>query len=356
MSKSVFLPNYTIGQDAYEKISEICKPYGSKIVFIGGKTALSKAEKLIKHNLSSHFEVIETLWFGGEVTYENVENLKKHPSIQVADMIFAIGGGKAIDTCKVLSNMIDKALFTFPTIAATCAAITCVCAVYDSNNVFKELYAKKYPAEHAFINTKIITEAPEIYLWAGIGDTLAKGYEPAFSADGQDIDHLNSVGITLSKLCQEPLVKYGEQALLACQKEEVNKAFEEVVLAIIITTGLVSNCVINDYNSAIAHAMCYGFTTNEKVEKNHLHGEIVAYGVLIQLVIDEKFDELAKLLAFYETIKLPTRLQDLDISIEEMDEVFAKAASVNDIKVARIIADEQLLRDATIVLEKIVKG
>lgn len=356
MSRSVFLPDYTIGVDAYEKINTICKPYGSKIVFIGGKTALAKAENLIKKSLSDQFEVIDTLWFGGEVSYENIEKLKKHESIQTADMIFAIGGGKAIDTCKVLSNMIDKALFTFPTIAATCAAVTCVCAVYDSNNVFKELYAKKHPAEHAFINTEIIAEAPEVYLWAGIGDTLAKGYEPEFSANGQELDHLNSIGITLSKLCQEPLVKYGEQALLACQENMVNKAFEEVVLAIIITTGLVSNCVINDYNSAIAHAMCYGFTTNKKVEKNHLHGEIVAYGVLIQLVIDEKFDELAKLLSFYKAINLPTRLVDLDISIEEMDEVFSKAASVDDVKVARIIADNQLLRDATIVLEKIVKG
>ena len=44
MSQSVFLPNYTIGTDAYEKANGIVKEYGTKVVLIGGKTALSKAE------------------------------------------------------------------------------------------------------------------------------------------------------------------------------------------------------------------------------------------------------------------------------------------------------------------------
>ncbi|HFO0551640.1 TPA: glycerol dehydrogenase, partial [Enterococcus faecium] len=48
MSQSVFLPNYTIGTDAYEKANGIVKEYGKKVVLIGGKTALSKAENKIK--------------------------------------------------------------------------------------------------------------------------------------------------------------------------------------------------------------------------------------------------------------------------------------------------------------------
>jgi len=43
--RSIFLPSYSIGSESYSKIGEICKPYGKKIVVIGGKTALEKAEK-----------------------------------------------------------------------------------------------------------------------------------------------------------------------------------------------------------------------------------------------------------------------------------------------------------------------
>ena len=41
--------------------------------------------------------------YGGEASYENVAALESLPLVQAADMIFAIGGGKALDTCKCLS-------------------------------------------------------------------------------------------------------------------------------------------------------------------------------------------------------------------------------------------------------------
>src|SRR3712207_8134760 len=50
----------------------------------------------------------------------------------------------------------------------------------------------------------------------------------------------------------------------------------------IFNTGLVSNHVINDYNSCLAHALCYGFSSIPKVESSHLHGEMVSYGVLVR--------------------------------------------------------------------------
>lgn len=70
---------------------------------------------------------------------------------------------------------------------------------------------------------------------------------------------------------------------------------EEVILSIIVSTGLVSNCVDNDYNSCVAHAVCYGFSMSPEVEEKHLHVELVSYGVLVQLVFDNKIKELKKL-------------------------------------------------------------
>ena len=118
MMRSIFLPSYSIGSESYSKIGEICKPYGKKIVVIGGKTALEKAEKKIKESLKNmEFEILETLWYGGEASFENVERLEKEKSVKEADMIFAVGGGKALDACKLLSEQLNKPIFTFPTIA-----------------------------------------------------------------------------------------------------------------------------------------------------------------------------------------------------------------------------------------------
>ncbi len=123
-NRSVFLPNYSIGDSAYDEIIKVCSNYGKKVVFIGGKTALEKASHLVKNLMEgSELEVVDTLWYGGEAAYANVEKLKEMKAVHEADIIFAFGGGKAIDTCKVLTGDLNKPLFVFPTISSTCAAL-----------------------------------------------------------------------------------------------------------------------------------------------------------------------------------------------------------------------------------------
>ena len=81
-------------------------------------------------------------------------------------MVFAVGGGRAIDTCKTLCDMENKPVFSFPTIASNCSPVTAVCVIYDDEtHGFKELYFPQKSPLHSFINTKIITEAPYEYIW-----------------------------------------------------------------------------------------------------------------------------------------------------------------------------------------------
>lgn len=348
----VFLPSYAIGEDVYENIGEICSPYGKKVVIIGGKTALSKAEPAIRHHLEkSQLALLNVLWFGGETTYENVQTLQDHASVQAADMIFAVGGGKALDTCKILAHKLNKPLFNFPTIAATCASVTAICAVYENTGEFKEAYLTKKPADFSFINTKIIAQAPKKYLWAGIGDTLAKGYEPEFSARNDKLDYFNKLGILISTLCEEPLIKYGKKAMQDCENGVTSPELDEVILSIIVNTGLVSISVRKDYNSCIAHGLCYGFTSIEKIEQQCLHGEIVSYGVLVQLMFDEKFDELAKALAFYRDIGLPTSYQYFGIDEKELEQVLERAMRTRDVTVAAKPITYDKLKQAILDLE-----
>ena len=109
--------------------------------------------------------------------------------------------------------------------------------------------------------------------------------------------------------------------------------------------------MINDYNSCVAHAMCYGFTVLPKVEHNHLHGEIVAYGVLVQTILDNNIGELKKLLKFYNEVKLPISYKAFGVEWNEMLQVFEKAYSVNDVRVAAIDVTIQKLKEAVINLE-----
>ena len=52
-----------------------------------------------------------------------------------------------------------------------------------------------------------------------------------------------------------------------------------------------------------------------------LHGEIVAYGILVKLVLEEKFDELESSLLFYQSINLPYTLTDIGLTINQQAEM-----------------------------------
>ena len=168
MQKALF-PGYSVGPDAYEDIANICPAYGKTAAIIGGKHALAAAEDKIRKAVeSSGIEIIGTFWYGGEASRENMEMLR--PQVADADMIFAVGGGKAIDTCKVLAHETNRPFFTFPTIASTCASCTSLGIVYHPDGSLREYSFSKIPPDHIFIDTEIIANAPVRYLWAGMGD------------------------------------------------------------------------------------------------------------------------------------------------------------------------------------------
>ncbi len=330
---NIYLPSYTVGVDAYHEISNICLSYGKKIIAIGGNTAIEKSKySILKAIEGSDLEILDFVWYGGDSSYENVELLKNNILLQEADMIFAIGGGRSVDTSKVLADQLKKPIFTFPTIASNCAACTSVCVIYNNEGIFKELYFPKKPASHTFINTKIIAEAPESFLWAGIGDAISKEFESSFSARNDELEHFNALGIQIAKMCTKPLVEFGAKALNDCKENNATYYLEQVILDIIITTGLVSNLVINDYNSCLAHSLYYGMTVLKQIEEHHLHGEVVAYGTLVLLTCDKQYDELSTVYKLFKSIALPTKLKNLEVSIEELPLVINKALQTDDIK------------------------
>lgn len=337
-SYSVFLPSYSVGTDCYNEIPDVTKKYGKKAVVIGGKTAMKKAkEDLLNGIKNSDMEITDFIWFGGDSNYENVEMLKKNPNVQKADMLFAVGGGRACDTVKTLANMEDKPFFTFPTLASNCASCTAITVIYNSDGTFKEYYYMKQPSYHTFINTKIIADSPDKLLWAGIGDALSKECEVLFASRDKFMYHTPLMGACISKICTDPLVQYGKQALEDCKNNNPSFELEQVALDIVISTGIVSNFATHEaqkdpqdnyyYNSSLAHCVYYGSSMIPECEK-HLHGEIVSFGVLCLLTYDDQIEERDRILKFNKSIGLPVTLDEIGMTIADLDKVAEKAASV----------------------------
>lgn len=334
---SISLPSYSIGSKVYEKIGEICSPYGKKAVCIGGKTAISKTENLIRESLAhTCIEILGFVWYGGEASYENVEMLKANQLVNEADIIFAIGGGKALDTAKALANTVKKEVFTFPTIASNCAGTTAVSIMYNSDGSFKEPFFFNAPPRHCFINTAVIAQSPARYIWAGMGDTYAKYFESEMSSRGESLNHCHRLGVTTSQLCAYPILEYGEKALEDFKNGVPSFELEQVVLAVVVTTGIASILLttghIIDYNTGLAHAVFYALTSYPHIEERHLHGEVVAFGVLILLLVDGNEEMFEKVYNFNKAVKLPTCLKDIEMANADLNKLVNAVCLMKDIE------------------------
>ncbi|WP_458413462.1 iron-containing alcohol dehydrogenase family protein [Schinkia sp. CFF1] len=345
---TVYQPNYSIGTNAYSQIYSVCRPFGKKIIAIGGENAIAAAKDRILNAITdTDLSIVNFIWYGGQSSYENVNLLMNNQEVIDADMIFAIGGGKAIDTCKCLAVKMNKPVFTFPTIASTCAACTTVSIMYHPDGAFQEPFFFDKTPTHTFIQTEIIAKAPMKYMWAGIGDTYAKHYECVVSSRGEELASYLALGVCISKMCVDPLIRYGQKALEDNQEGNVSYELEQTVYAIIVSTAMVSILVTLDhtpnYNSGLAHAIFYALTMFPVIEERHLHGEVVGFGVLLLLLCDGNEEQFKRIYNFNKSVGLPTSLEEIEITNEDLEKVIKVIPTMPDIKHYPYSVTEEML-------------
>jgi glycerol dehydrogenase len=187
-------------------------------------------------------------------------------------------------------------------------------------------------------------------MWAGIGDTYAKYFESTISSRGENPVHYVALGVGMSRLCYEPLLLYGKKALEDQKKGVLSYEFEQTVLSIVVTTAIVSILVttehIIDYNTGLGHAVYYALTSFPHIEEGHLHGELVAFGVLLLLLVDHDEENFRKVYEFNKSIGLPVCLKDVEITEKDLEAVIEKTVSMKDIDHNPYVVTKEMLAEA----------
>ena len=339
LTSTNYLPSYTVGVDAYKAVPEVTRRFGSTAVIIGGKTAMEKAAPRLLATLEgTGVTVTDQIWYGGQPRHSVAEKLAADPRVQAADMVFGMGGGRAIDETKEIAELAGKPLFTFPTVASNCAPVTAIGVFYKEDGSVDNYFLPKEPPIHSFIDTKVISESPDDYFWAGIGDALSKQPEVELSSRDLDLPHTPLMGRALAVSCERPLFDYSAKALEDKRTRTSSYELEQVTLDIIVSTGLVSNMTTNlgaekgayYFNSSTAHAFYNAYTGIGEAAERHLHGEVVSFGVLVLKAFDDKPEELKKFAALNVCLGLPTTLSELECPESALAGIVERAQKTNE--------------------------
>lgn len=305
---------YVQGKDAFAELYENIKELGNSILFVcsnsGFKASKEKIEKSFEGtDMNYKFEVFKGISSRSEI--EKMRALVKENNI---DIVAGIGGGSAIDTAKATAYYEKLPVVIMPTVAATDAPCTGLSVIYNDDGTFSNyIFYPKNP-DVVIVDTAIIAKAPVRFLVSGMGDALGTYFE-ARACVRSNAPSLENGGITksamaLCSLCYETLINDGYKAKLAVEKDLLTEAVENIIEANTYLSGVGAD----NGGLAVAHSVYNGFTALEECEKT-MHGELVAFGTIAQLIIENApMKEINEVVDFCVSVGLPVTLKQVGIT------------------------------------------
>jgi glycerol dehydrogenase len=252
--------------------------------------------------------------FGGECSLAEIERAKAVAHRHQAKVIIGSGGGKVLDTARAVAADLDLPVVNCPTVASSDAPCSALSVIYTEEGVFQEYRFYRKNPELVLVDTQVIAHSPPRLLVAGMGDALATWFEAKTCADGYVRNMRGGAStrsaLALAELCYRTLLDDGADALRATQTQVVTPALERIVEANTLLSGL----GFESSGLAAAHAVHNGLTVAPGTHP-FFHGEKVAYGLLVQLVLEGQPSSLIEeVLRFATAVGLPVTLADIGLA------------------------------------------
>ncbi|MGX8940107.1 iron-containing alcohol dehydrogenase family protein [Symbiopectobacterium sp. Eva_TO] len=331
--QQVYFPARVVrGAGVINRLGTIASALGKRVLVLGGKHALEVASALIDAQLTGAGVIkCADIWYGGECSETQILRLAQDVRTHAADVIIAVGGGKALDTGKAVGLETSRPVITLPTIAATCAAVTPLTIRYHDDGHFRDLYHLPVAPAAVIIDSDILAKAPLRWLAAGLGDTLAKWYELRAISGNKDVTGFGASSMANSQLCYQQIARFGAAACEAVRQRQATPALDQVLDAIFLFAGLTS-LMSNGAHAAAAHALYEGFTVCDKM-RAYGHGLLVGFGNLCLLAQEGRSDEeLLEAIALAKDCAIPTSLAAIapTLTSEEQAAILNAAVTAPD--------------------------
>ncbi len=321
------------GQKALSQAGDAIASCGKRPLIVGGSNSLAAAQPYLQPILEQQqLQSAETA-YGKDCSETSLETLREAVQTHQADFIIGVGGGKALDAAKLLAHQCQIPIVTIPTSAATCAAWTALSNIYSEQGAFQYDVTLARCPDLLILDYGLIQTAPQRTLVAGIGDAIAKWYEASVSS-GHSEQTMIIAAVQQARILRDILFQKSAAAL----KEPGSETWQEVTDAAVLLAGVIGGIGGAQCRTVAAHAVHNGLT-HLLASHGTLHGEKVAYGILVQLRLEEMLqnNQLAatarqQLLKFYTEIGLPQTLDNLglgDISLTQLQQAADIACNPN---------------------------
>ncbi|WP_346689361.1 glycerol dehydrogenase [uncultured Cloacibacillus sp.] len=316
---------YVQGQGEFGRLPLYTAPYGNACVIIDGFLYQDLNARLEKAYAESDAKFV-SISFNGECCEEEVERIGRIARENGAAVIVGAGGGKTMDTAKICADEMGLPVIIAPSSASTDAPVSEIAVVYKPDGEYIGSRKMKKNADLVLVDTEIIVKAPRRLFVAGMGDALATWLEAQACECSDSPNYIGSgmrrckAGMAIAKASWDILFEDGEKALMALDSGVVTEAFENVVEANTLLSGL----GFLNTGLATAHGIHSGLTVLPETHK-YLHGEKVAFGIVCQMVLENTPAETVdNVMRFMVAIGLPVTLADLGVAAEH-DKVLAIA-------------------------------
>lgn len=300
---------YVQGPGAIDQLGALISAAGRQPVVIADSVVMDLLGETLRSALGSFADSTRFLGFNGECSAAEISRLTV--ASKDASIVIGVGGGKAIDAAKGVRTALRCPLAIVPTIASNDSPTSRLVVVYTESHTLEEVRLMESNPDLVLVDTAIIISAPERFFVSGIGDALSKKFEAeqCFATGGANFYKALPpfLALTLGESCYQTIRQHAESALDALRRGEIDEHFERTVESTVLLSGL----AFENGGLSIAHSLTRGFSAAPELSRA-LHGEQVAYGLLVQLILEGRdITFMRDLHDFYKRVGLPTRLAGL---------------------------------------------
>jgi glycerol dehydrogenase len=304
---------YVQGSGALAELAPLVALYGRRPFVIVDAAVMDLIQTKLEAVFAESGVAATFAGFSGECTAEKIDEMARQAEAAQSDVTIGVGGGKTIDNAKGVRIARGGALLIVPTVASNDAPTSRLVVLYREDHSLSEVRLMATNPDAVVVDTDLIASAPRRFFVAGVGDALSKKFEveQCVRADGLNFykGRSTSLALMIADQCYRTVREDTLAALDAVTARRPNEAFERVVEATILSSGL----GFESGGLSISHALTRGFSAIPALS-GALHGEQVAFGLLAQLCLEGRSDAfLADMKAFYRAVGLPVALADLGL-------------------------------------------